>query len=255
MSKNLEEEYKKLALDEAPDLWDRIEAGLSEKSTSEEDKKRKQRMTEEGGVNKRKGALVFFRKYGGAVAAMLCVAIMIPAVIMLGRTGSQFSSTERMAETTAEEAAYEEAAAEEFPAEEAVCEMAEEASEEAPAAAMAENYIIEEKERAVGSVAGDLADRAVTESISDTEAEKEDKAGKVEKVAVSIQAELAETSEGQRFEVVVEEDASGQFAKGEKIVVLVPLSSSSMVIEEGEALEMDLLYDPEQDVFIMEKLY
>ena len=41
MSKNLEEEYKKLALDEAPDLWDRIEAGLSEKSTSEEDKKRK----------------------------------------------------------------------------------------------------------------------------------------------------------------------------------------------------------------------
>jgi hypothetical protein len=69
MSKILENEYKQLAQNNAPDLWDRIEAGINEKSS----------LISAAPAQK----VVHFRKYTGLIAAGLGVAIIVPAVIAI----------------------------------------------------------------------------------------------------------------------------------------------------------------------------
>ena len=57
MSKDFEKEYIELAQNEIPDLWDRIEAGLTEKSAPEN----------------KASITIFLKRYGGLVAAVLCL--------------------------------------------------------------------------------------------------------------------------------------------------------------------------------------
>lgn len=92
MSKNFEEEYKALVSEELPDLWNRIEDGLTPKTTALSEETGKNRPAEEEGKSesgkKNKGkVLSFLYKYRTVAAAALCVVIVIPAVIVLGKTG------------------------------------------------------------------------------------------------------------------------------------------------------------------------
>lgn len=96
---------------------------------------------------------------------------------------------------------------------------------------------------------------------AESESVKEKKADQVEKVSVKIKAESEEavnsmeTPEGQKYEAIVVYDASGQLTEGEQIVIFVPDSSTGVVSVGQKALEMDLVYDPEIDAYVMQKLY
>lgn len=76
MERDFESEYKELKQNETPDLWNRIEAGLSDK--------------------KKGGAA--WKRWGLLAAACLCVIILFPAVIM-GITGS-FKNSSSAADTS-----------------------------------------------------------------------------------------------------------------------------------------------------------
>lgn len=74
MSKVLADEYKKLADSDIPDLWNRIEAGLKEKTVSA--------ASESGDESPviYQYRRSFLRRYGSLIAALLCVAVIIPVI-------------------------------------------------------------------------------------------------------------------------------------------------------------------------------
>ena len=155
-------------------------------------------------------------------------------------------------EETAAGASYDEAV--NAAAAEAVCEeaVAEGAYEEA-----------DEEPRAAGAAIEDSTASAdeLMQQMAEAESVKIQKADQVEKVSVKIKAESeeavnsVETPEGQKYEAIVVYDASGQLTEGEQIVIFVPASSTDVVSVGQKALEMDLVYDPEFDVYVMQKLY
>ena len=78
MSKDFEQAYKEAAQMEAPDLWDRIEAGLQNKSVPEKNV-----------ILEKKDRKKYSRKifnYSGLIAAAVCVAVIIPAAVLLRQT-------------------------------------------------------------------------------------------------------------------------------------------------------------------------
>lgn len=77
MSKDFEQAYKKSAQAEAPDLWDRIEAGLNAKSVPEKKKK-----------------TLIFKRYSGVIAAAVCVAVIIPAAVLIRQSSKGYSTTD-----------------------------------------------------------------------------------------------------------------------------------------------------------------
>ena len=132
MNKNFEQAYKELAQNEVPDLWDRIEAGLKEKSAPAkkdiQEEKYTQKMEESKAQSPVKGGIgpviKILKRYSALAAAAVCAAVVIPAALFLGRNGNlsgsnmeAISAAPEEALETAEEAALEEAVGE---AEEAV---------------------------------------------------------------------------------------------------------------------------------------
>ncbi|MDE6204293.1 MAG: hypothetical protein K2G19_12555, partial [Lachnospiraceae bacterium] len=140
MSKNFEQAYKELAQNEMPDLWDRIEAGLKDKSApvgktmqegrnagsmtekentlqksivrqnmakqsageeeqkAEETKKEKTQPPVKSGTHP---AIKILQRYSTLAAAAVCAAVVIPAVLLLGRN----MGASNMAETGVDSAA------------------------------------------------------------------------------------------------------------------------------------------------------
>lgn len=156
MSKDFEQAYRELAQTEVPDLWDRIEAGLSEKSAPAAfkiDKAVKEKETEELKGADRK-IFIFMRRYSAVAAALVCVAILIPAISLIGEFGIGGSKSEEAIESAQEPAAMWEEAADEAPAEMAV--VTEESMEETA------GYVEEEaaEEMAVEAAAEESVDEA-----------------------------------------------------------------------------------------------
>ena len=96
MNKNFEQAYKELAQNEVPDLWDRIEAGLKEKSAPAkkdiQEEKYTQKMEEykvqspvKSGI---RPVIKILKRYSALAAAAVCAAVVIPAALFLGRNGN-----------------------------------------------------------------------------------------------------------------------------------------------------------------------
>ena len=89
MKRDFEREFKELKLNEVPDLWNRIEAGLS-------DKKIAASVSDAAAIsvnryNFGKGAV--WRKWGTLAAACVCVALIIPAIsLVIGNLGGRKSN-------------------------------------------------------------------------------------------------------------------------------------------------------------------
>lgn len=153
MSKNFAEEYKALANEELPDLWNRIEAGLTPKTTAlaeeaEDIQDNKQTPKETQPAKKpEKGKVisVLFR-YRTVVAAALCVVVILPAAILMGRINRSKSSPELAADMAA-------------PMDNAATtEMWDDMAAEAPAAEAAE-----EPEESEAGAAGDMTDGTIAD--------------------------------------------------------------------------------------------
>lgn len=139
MSKNFEEEYKALASEDLPDLWNRIEAGLTERTTAlaedgKDGRTAKEDLEDRRGSRDLKKVTAFLYRYRTVAAAALCAVAIIPAAIFLGRSGR--NKTWEAADDTAQPAdtAMYEATAED--SEESVLEEAAEGGEAVPETAM-----------------------------------------------------------------------------------------------------------------------
>lgn len=115
MNKNFEEEYKKSAIDDTPDLWNRIEAGIDAKTNSS---------TKVNPASKERKVVPFYKKYQGLLAACICLIVVIPAAIIGLKANGQMSFSDKASTESAEVAASEDTYMEELAAEEAAVEEA-----------------------------------------------------------------------------------------------------------------------------------
>ena len=188
MSKVFEQAYKEFAQTDVPDLWNRIEAGLSEKSAPaalhiDENEGAIQQETvslvsKKAKARKNNKVILLVRKYSAVAAAVVCVAILIPAISLMGHLGIGGSKSEAAMEMAAE------APAAEAPAE--MCE--EEAAEEAPAE-MIEEYVYVEAAPMAGETVEDY-EEAVDEAYEYEESAVEKEA---EQMINDVVTETAET--------------------------------------------------------------
>lgn len=248
MSKDFEQAYKELAQNEIPDLWDRIEAGLREKSTPEK-----------ANDKLRKAKKAYWMPYAKTAAAVLCVALTIPAAILLGQSEKGYSTQATTdAESAAEEAggavmeeSIEEAVPEESRDEipkqqmQAAGVAEEEAEEEAADTGGMENAdIMEDREESSlletkreMSSASDASDRNMkADLLSSAKKEKSVEDGRIiENIKVQITAVIFDQSYGTDnagtvYTAVICKDESGFFEEGEEIQILVPVHSSVLLM-------------------------
>lgn len=248
MSKDFEQAYKELAQNEIPDLWDRIEAGLREKSTPEK-----------ANGKFRKAKKAYWMPYAKAAAAVLCVALTIPAAILLGQSEKGYNTQATTdAESAAEEAGgaiMEESMEESI--EEAVPEESRDeilkqqmqaagvAEEEAADTGSMENAdIMEDREESSlletkreMSSASDASDRNMkADSLSSAKEEKSIEDGRIiENIKVQITDVIFDQSYGTDnagtvYTAVIYKDESGFFEEGEEIQILVPVHSSVLLM-------------------------
>lgn len=86
MSRDFEQEFRQLKLNEVPDLWDRIEAGLSERQTLPSASKDMTAAIKQY----RSSGKSAWRRWGTLAAACICVAIILPALsIVIGSLGGK----------------------------------------------------------------------------------------------------------------------------------------------------------------------
>ena len=245
MKKDFEKAYKELANTEVPDLWDRIEAGLSEKSAPAETKAEKNKKT--APVNKKTKIAVFMRKYSALAAAIVCAVILIPTMIVMKKAGSKFMS-ESAAEPafTTESAYYDEA-------------VAEEAEESKVESSMAAAEVFSQKESASGAVKESAkADSAMNDAVCE-DAAPEDynkqnvselknivvKVKKAEEKPLENEAEEA----GVLYTAVVKRNPSGLPKEGEEIQIFIPVVSSVALVEDS-TFELDLvLSEREENIY------
>lgn len=270
MSKNFENEYIALAQTEVPDLWERIEAGLTPKSAQNSEKSeasiidfKNETVPQKEDVksNHHKAFVPVIKKYKTVLAAAVCVLVILPAVVILGQLGSggakeesaasdtaaaesaEYTVTTEAAETTEytvtteaafeESAVYEEAAAEESMDFEEALEM-ERAAEEG------ENVYVKEaaKEEALSTADAKVADYAVT--LEDGVLLNKVKIRVFAGEETEVQGEDKET--GNLYRVVVLEDEEGLLESGEEIWIFV--SQQSLVeLSAEEIYTVTLEYD------------
>ena len=120
MSKNLTHEYEKLANNDLPDLWSRIEAGITDGNTaapSEEKEVYKDFEVEKIKTVKLEptsyqNRYIFVRRYGGLIAACLCAAVILPVIFFNRNMHENFSRTDSAGNMAPAPAAFDAAPAE-----------------------------------------------------------------------------------------------------------------------------------------------
>lgn len=246
MSRDFEKEYLELINEEIPDLWDRIEAGLGERTAPEIEK-----------TNKVKPVIVW-KKYAGLAAAVLCVAIVIPVFVMIrqvGKSASFEAATEAPAEAgqTMEECVAEDAVAAEEESAEAASVMTMEDGADNRGEALREA----EKIYDAASMPEVSCAAAGAEDLKDEAwAERKEEAFLLENVTVQVTEEKnvdagkEDKKEGSNggmvYTAIVVSDPSGTFPDDEQIEIYIP-AVSPFVMTVGDAFEVDLIYDREKE--------
>lgn len=257
MSKSFEQAYKELSQNEAPDLWNRIEAGLTDKSTSEHTGKEKK--------PKGKRALLFIRRHSGTMAAVICAAIIIPAFIYMSQSGKksfQGNSTAMYEAAGAYDAAAPmEAATEEEPEEVAAEDttsnedaVSEDSTEDPDTAAMMADTEGASEESATGSSKEgiEMQKQGTLEAAGKEEGNILSDGTVIQNVRVyvkevnNVPAEADEgTLPGSLYTVEIVEDSSGTFAEGQSIELYVSVHSSAILVEE-EIYQIEIRYDSKE---------
>ena len=261
MSKNFEQEYKALANEDLPDLWNRIENGLAPRTTALTDE------ADQDVKQEKRKAAPFWYRYRTAAAAAVCAIVIIPAVIFLGRTGREESlefAIDNTAEAPAMDTAMEETAVES--GQEAASETASEDMDTTveETAEMkfreAETDDCDSKAQAGGAAEVEAAWEEPKESgqVSDMVKESakmemaEDEAVKLyEQVTLNVTQvteEIVKTDQdffyGAKMEVV--KDPSGELTEGTEIMVWISMHSSRAYVE-GEEYTLDLSYEADRE--------
>ena len=242
MSKNFEEEYKALADQEIPDLWDRIEEGLAPRSTPKEPVKKSTKIVQ------------FVRRYKGSLAAVVCVLLILPAAILISRntkksdaadhianerfrrpvvlTEGLESMPEEAAAAAGEEASYpEDAAEEDFDLEGATQDTA-----EAGIALLSENPNAKQSSAEKSQAQADAEDSSSSQII-------------YEKVA--FQVERVSEKEPQKVEIVVLQEQEALSA-GTKLWVQ---KSEDIKLTSGESYYGNLVFQEKEQSYMLDSIY
>ncbi|MDO4303265.1 MAG: hypothetical protein Q4D94_05065 [Bacillota bacterium] len=292
MSKNFEQEYKALAENDLPDLWDRIEAGLSSKTITSKSSEAKESIGETGAeeiqevITGKKSqadhnrAIFYFSKYKTVVAAAICVIVILPAFLVLGKINTSKSySTAEAADEASDAAAPMMEAADTA----AIAETAEEAAyaEEAPEEGMTAEGGMEAEERMVAEESM-AADEAYDDSMSDMLASEDNgtagsaAGGITEDLKEEAQKQQADASSAKKsseiiyqnvtvkvleatgdevvtqkdwfcgMKVEVVSDPAGELEQGTELTLWVSLTSSVAYVN-GKEYELDISYDPDRE--------
>lgn len=263
MNKDFEQAYRELAQSEIPDLWDRIEAGLSEKSTPEKEQEKNQE-------KKR----IYFGRYAGMAAAVLCAVLIVPAVLFMGQREEKGSYSAGMeadqgvmeesvdaacAPEDAEESGWEEVLSEEEDDRFVESAADTDAIQDSAAGAMqdiadlgqSKESALQGNEEKAEMENADESENGIADSLSSQKlrelTELEDGAV-LERVTIDVTNEVIEIDDWESVNemgivqtAIVCKDGSGFFEEGEKIEIFVPIYSSVAVIE-GTTIEVDLIY-------------
>ena len=268
MSKNFEEEYKALADQELPDLWDRIEEGLAPRSTPKEPGKRSTKIVQ------------FVRRYKGSLAAVVCVLLILPAAILISRNTKKSDAadqianerfrrpvvlTEELESMPEEAAAAEEAAAySEDAAEEASdlegAAMGAAAAEEAAAysedaaeeASDLEGATQDTAEAGIALLSENPNAKQSSAEKSQAQADAEDSSSSqiiYEKVA--FQVERVSEKEPQKIEIVVLQEQEALLA-GTKLWVQ---KSEDIKLMSGESYYGNLVFQEKEQSYMLDSIY
>lgn len=213
MSKDFEQAYKELAKSGAPDLWGRIEAGLSDRSSTQaeldaepakesgaQDGQASAEAKSEAGTEKK--YLFRLRKYSAMAAAVICVIIVMPVLIRMNRSSKYYENDSSDESAAAEDTVTEDTAAQEAGG------LAEAAAEEE--IMMAESSMAEESGEAE-SVSRESAKvkngEITTESASDRSPEAAaGGAADIDQLSDSVSKETADESKKESLHGAVQKD-------------------------------------------------
>ncbi len=265
MSKVFDEEYRRLAENDIPDLWNRIEAGLNmQPINAVPDTQPINAVPDTQPINAAPDArptgaishietdptrrnrgipLRTIRKYAGIVAACICAAIIIPAAVNRGKLTdmSAMPSAEDADAAAPEEIAYEAAEAELAPTETAPEEDASAAAEYAPAAEAAPEEAVAEAEPDYTSDTGGLSDGEMPSERSDTAGQTIDE---IKDEITADEGMPAELETENQFDGIAENNsltpkdkedyqgmlADGQIVKGVSITVIATDTTESATV-------------------------
>ena len=242
MSKNFAEEYKALTNEELPDLWNRIEAGLTPKTTAlaEEaediqDINQPPKETHPEEKPEKAKVISFLFRYRTAVAAALCVVVILPAAILLGRINRPKSSPEFASDTAApmnnaattemwDDVAEEAAEAAEEPEEFETGAAAAEDMTDGTIADMADALSADMDEAAVKEMQGD---RSSSGAISEAEADD---------VSEEMEAFFDKQKNDQLSNAALSREEKKEYGKAEKIFERITIEAAEQT---GETLQTD----------------
>lgn len=242
MSKNFEEEYKALADQELPDLWDRIEEGLAPRSTPKEPVKKSTKIVQ------------FVRRYKGSLAAVVCVLLILPAAILISRNTKKSDAADQIANERFRRPVVLTEELESMP-EEAAAAAGEEASY--PEDAAEEDFDLEgatqdTAEAGIALLSENPSAKQFSAEKSQAQADEEDSSSSqiiYEKVA--FQVEKVSEEEPQKIEIVVLQEQEALSA-GTKLWVQ---KLEDIKLTSGESYYGDLVFQEKEQSYMLDSIY
>ena len=242
MSKNFEEEYKALADQELPDLWDRIEEGLAPRSTPKEPVKKSTKIVQ------------FVRRYKGSLAAVVCVLLILPAAILISQNTKKSDAADQIANERFRRPVVLTEELESMP-EEAAAAAGEEASY--PEDAAEEDFDLEgatqdTAEAGIALLSENPSAKQSSAEKSQAQADEEDSSSSqiiYEKVA--FQVEKVSEEEPQKIEIVVLQEQEALSA-GTKLWVQ---KSEDIKLTSGESYYGDLVFREKEQSYMLDSIY
>ena len=242
MSKNFEEEYKALADQELPDLWDRIVEGLAPRSTPKEPVKKSTKIVQ------------FVRRYKGSLAAVVCVLLILPAAILISQNTKKSDAADHIANERFRRPVVLTEELESMP-EEAAAAAGEEASY--PEDAAEEDFDLEgatqdTAEAGIALLSENPSAKQFSAEKSQAQADEEDSSSSqiiYEKVA--FQVEKVSEEEPQKIEIVVLQEQEALSA-GTKLWVQ---KSEDIKLTSGESYYGDLVFQEKEQSYMLDFIY
>lgn len=242
MSKNFEEEYKALADQELPDLWDRIVEGLAPRSTPKEPVKKSTKIVQ------------FVRRYKGSLAAVVCVLLILPAAILISQNTKKSDAADHIANERFRRPVVLTEELESMP-EEAAAAAGEEASY--PEDAAEEDFDLEgatqdTAEAGIALLSENPSAKQFSAEKSQAQADEEDSSSSqiiYEKIA--FQVEKVSEEEPQKIEIVVLQEQEALSA-GTKLWVQ---KSEDIKLTSGESYYGDLVFQEKEQSYMLDSIY
>lgn len=262
MERDFEQEFRQMKQDEIPDLWNRIEAGLFEKTDAVASSGEERSIQHNTEIDREETDRIVpmhknaWKKWATLAAAVVCLLLVLPAISLTRRNFSQSESSKMADSYVSEEMPYEE----EAPCEEAAASSAAEEgiamedAAEAETEEMQANKTMREKakeEMAATGNADSLEDSAAADTAGSGNITPDE--GQLFKPVMVQIADITEAGGEVLYQVVLQEtDETGFLSKGSEIEIACNAQTEynfpretrqEQVLKTGEEYQVSLCYE------------